>query len=179
MSELTQKVALNEDGTGYYVLEREYDVDGKVVTLTSGDDVPQLQRDIIRMRAEMTPFRDIADQLNLSLHEVTNLYYIAMNRDYEQLVESMNAIRYSELMLIESQIKELLDLQRTQFDNLGIHDRLVMWLNRRSKLLGLDAPERFQAQVTVSSYEEQLQMLDAEYVEVISDALNKQHRKKT
>jgi len=177
--ELKQKVALNDDGIGYYVLEREHELaTGEVVTVVSQPFTTEQDAEIIRLRTEMVPFAEIAEKFGMTAVDVTKRFYLLMNRDYEQLVDSMNAMRYSELLLLEGQIKNILDLQKSMPDGMHFVDRLIALLNRRSKLLGLDAPERFQAQVQISSYEEQLQALDAEYVEVISEALNAEHRKR-
>lgn len=179
MRDLMQKVVPNEDGIGYYVIEREaIEPNGDIVTVPAVG-ISDVEAEIIRLRSEYVSFTDIAKQLGMTKYEVTNRYYACMNRDYEQIVESMNAIRYEELMLLEGQIKHLLDIQKQMPDNLFIVDKLVLVLNRRSKLLGLDAPERIQAQVQVSSFEEQLKVLDASFIEVIEDALTAENSKRT
>lgn len=179
MKDLMQKVIPNDDGIGHYVIEREViNEDGDVVSVPALG-VSNLEAQIIRLRADYTSFPDIAKKLDIPVYEVTNLYYAAMSRDYEQLVGSMNAMRFEEFMLLDGQIKHLLDMQKQMPDNLFIVDKLVLVLNRRSKLLGLDAPERIQAQVQVSSFEEQLKVLDASFIEVIEDALTAENNKRT
>ena len=179
MTELTQKVIPDTIGIGYYVVEREeVDPDGSIVNVPA-IGVSKVEADVIRMREQFISFNEIAEKLGITVLHAQTVYYQAMNRDYEQVVESMNAIRYSELILLEGQIKHLLEMQKLMPDNLEVTKTLIVVLNRRSKLLGLDAPERIQAQVQVSSFEEQLKVLDASFIEVIEDALTAENSKRT
>lgn len=177
MTKLKQKVSLNENGIGYYVVERqELDGDGNVINVPS--TITPIEEEIVRLRLAYVPFSEIAKQLDIDVNSVKKKYYATMSRDFEQVAESMNIIRYEELLLLENQIKHCLEMQKSMPDNLEIVDKIISVLNRRSKLLGLDAPERFQAQVQVSSFEDQLKLLDAEYVEVIENAVNKEYKKR-
>lgn len=177
MTDLMQKVLPTDDGVGYYVVEREeINAEGDIVSVPS--TVTPVEQEIIRLRREYVPFHEIAKQLNMKLGEVHTIYYATMSRDFEQVAESMNIIRYEELLLLENQIRHCLEMQKIMPDNLEIIDKMLSIVTRRSKLLGLDAPERFQAQVQISTFEDQLKLLDAEYVEVIEDALNKEHAKR-
>lgn len=140
--------------------------------ITISSEVPEWHAEIVALRRQRVPFSEIAKELKRPLETVYRVYYSLMNDNYTAVAESLNAIRQEELELLDSQVRHLLDLQNSDKANLKIIDSLIKVMERRSKLLGLDAPERVEASVVTSSLEDQLKMLDAEYVAQIVDSID-------
>lgn len=122
----------------------------------------ELERNVIELRRKGKSFRQIADELGLygpgSAH---NIFKRVMEKDYEITKEAANAHREEQLHILDEQLGTLLDRQTFDTENLLIVDRILKILERKSKLMGLDAAIKQETTVNMAmSHEEALEQLD-------------------
>lgn len=175
---LKQVIEPDKLGLGYYVLSREYlDEKGNVVKIDSADAVSKLEMQIMKLHLQDDlSLYDTADKLGMPVNEVKHIYYKAHARDYEQVVEAMNARRYEMYMRYERQYFHLIEQQRVMPDNLDVVNKINAVLTSEAKLLGLDAPQRVHVDANIATtVEDRIKTMDAEYVELIEDAITREY----
>lgn len=120
------------------------------------------EREVINLRRKGKSFRQIADELGLSGPGAAhNIFKRVMEKDYEITKEAAMAHREEQLHQLDEQLGLLLERQLVDPDNLNVTDRILKVLERKSKLLGLDAALKTETKVDMSmSHEEILDMLD-------------------
>lgn len=120
------------------------------------------EREVINLRRQGKSFRQIADILELSGPGAAhNIFKRVMEKDYEITKEAAMAHREEQLHQLDEQLGLLLERQLVDPDNLNVTDRILKVLERKSKLLGLDAAIKTETKVDmVMSHEEALEQLD-------------------
>lgn len=82
-----------------------------------------------------------------------------VSKEYATTAEAVEEYRKIELSYLDNQLYILETAQQAAPDNLKIVDKIVGLLERRAKLLGLDAASKQDLSVTVN-HEQALEMLD-------------------
>lgn len=124
-----------------------------------GTDI--LEQEVIRLRREGKSFRQIADELKLATPgSAHRIFTRVMERDYEITKEAANAHREEQLHLLDEQLGALLVRQQVDPENLQVVDRILKVLERKSKLIGLDAAIKTETNITMLSHEQALEQLD-------------------
>lgn len=128
------------------------------------NEVDIKEKQVIDLRRQGMSFRQIADILDYSgPGAVHNVYKRVMERDYELLAEAAHALRIEQMEQLDEQLHQLLERQKLDPDNLNVVDRILKVMERKSKLIGLDAAIKTEAKVNMAmTHEEILDLLDQE-----------------
>lgn len=140
---------------------------GQVIDQTDVD-VPEWYLQVFELRKQRVPWHEIASTVGKPLNECVAANS-RLTKIYAIEAEMVDIARNEELALIDEQLRQLLTLQKLDFSNLKVYDRILSWSQHRAKIGGLYAPERVQAQVQVSSWEDQLKILDGSYTELLEE----------
>lgn len=132
--------------------------------MTSGktDDIGRAERmaRVVGMRRRRVAWRDVAEDLGLSVRYVRDLYSEALA---EVPVAEVDEHRAEELALYDDAVSELLELARdpdqTGRVRVDAYEALRGWCERKAKLLGLDAPTTV---VTLDALDREIAQLSAE-----------------
>lgn len=128
----------------------------------NGTDINE--QEVIKLRRKGYSFQKIADTLGLANRgSAYNIFKRVMERDYALTQEEVETYRAEELARLEEIHHKLMDYIDESRGGLQIVDRILKVMDRKAKLLGLDAPTRTETKVDMSlSHEQALLELDRE-----------------
>lgn len=115
------------------------------------DEYASAQRDarIVELRAQRVPFREIADELGIHTSRVHQIW-----QDILQRIPAAHLDRHreEERELADAAARDLLDIIRkpgaTDSSRIRAWEVMCKWAERKSRLLGLDAPVRRELEIT-------------------------------
>lgn len=153
-------------GVGTYVETKTVSLDENRKAVQAVADIPEWLVDVVRQRRQGVSMTIISEELGVPFATVQKAYHRVMNDFQSDAPEAIIAAREEQIARLDDQLKKMLELQEADSENLKIVDKILAIEARRAKLLGLDAPERVDARVIATSFEDQLKALDADYVEI-------------
>jgi hypothetical protein len=134
--------------------------------VTRIDEYANAKRDarIVELRAQRVPFREIADELGISRQRVQQLWDAILIRIP---AAHLDRHREEERELADDAVRDLLDIIRDPEATHGARTRAwevaCKWSERKSRLLGLDAPVRRELEITdTTGWEYQMRAAIAE-----------------
>lgn len=107
---------------------------------------------IIERRADRVPFREIAREVGVSHQRCYQIYQAALERIPASRLDEH---RQEECEMADTAVRELLDIARNGdvFPGTRVKawDSICKWSERKAKLLGLDAPQKREIEITDTS----------------------------
>lgn len=102
---------------------------------------------IINMRASGMTLEQIAEHMGISTPTVSRILKAALNRDAERDAQRVEQLRELELMRLDTLQTSL--WARAIKGDVQAHDRVMKIMDRRAKLVGLDAPQKIERKGTM------------------------------
>lgn len=134
-------------------------------------ELDKTEQRVIDLRRAGWTFKRIADELGYSnASGPANVFKRIMDEQYQVTRAAADAFRQEEAERLDEQLQLLISGQTAAPENLAYVDKILKVLERKARLMGLDAPTRVESTVNMNlSHEDALELLDQSVADTAED----------